>query len=322
MLKRLPRYILLCITLLTVFGIYAQETTESGYVVYVTTQDFTSFRVLPSENAERTAVIPPATTLRAYGRAPLNDWVQIEYEGELGWVASWLLVWSGRLIELPVDGIGRPDFIRRTVVYGVTFRDTPIYVEGLDPSTRVGTIPAEVDVEVTGFIGTGDLHWLQISYEGNLYWVGSWDIHVLDGQVNRTLNGSYLYVYGRANTTLQRDVDNVGSSLVGIEQVWLNLRNGVEVSCSPLPRYAVRGTPDRDITREPIFRPVVIALDDAIEDINATLSRFEDICISDAPFVTIEEVNTLLDNLNRARRNVTLAQALLNELSDRDPLVN
>jgi len=318
----IARCLLLC-SLLLVGVVTAQETAvESEYEVYVTTQDLSSFRVLPSTNAERLAVIPPATTLRAYGRTARTDWIQVEYNGEFGWVASWLLVWSGRVIELPIDGVNPPDFVRRTVVFGETFRDTPIYVEGLDPSTRVGTLPPEVQFEVTGYVGSGELYWMQINYEGNLYWVGSWDVHIIDGQINRTLNGGYLYVYGRANTTLQRDVDNVGSSLVGIEDVWLSLRNGRDVSCSPLPRYAVRGTADRDLEREPIFTPVAIALDDAIVDINATISRFEDICTSDAPFVTIEEVNTLLNDLNRARRNVTLAQALLNELSDRDPLVN
>jgi len=324
MLTRISRCGLVCLLLLLMTMIVdAQDApADTDYIVYVTTQDLSSFRVLPSTNSERLAIIPPATTLRAYGRTSRTDWIQVEYNGELGWIASWLLVWSGRVIELPIDGVQQPNFIRRTVVFGETFRDTPIYVEGLDPSTRVGTLPPGEQFEITGFLGSGDLFWLQINHEGNLYWVGSWDVNIIEGRIDRTLNGGYIYVYGRANTLLQQDVDNISSSLVGIENIWLNLRNGVNVPCSPLPRYAVRTTADRDIEREPIFTPVVIALDDAIADINATISRFEDICISDSPFVTIEEVNALLNDLAVARRNITLAQALLNELSDRDPLVN
>lgn len=291
-------------------------------IVHVTTQDFVSLRALPSTSAERLDVIPPETTLLAYGRTSRTDWVQVEYNGQMGWLSALYLIWTGQIIELTIDGMNPPDFIRRTVVLGQTFRETPIYREGIDSSTRLGTIPAEEEFEVTGHVGSGDRFWLQINYQGQLVWVGSWDVIIIDGQIDDTLNGAYRYVYGRANIQLQADVDNIGLSLVRIETIWTQLRNGQEVSCEPVPPYATRSTANRDIRREPIFNPVVIALDDSIIDINATVSRFEDLCQSDAPFVTIEEVNQQLNDLSRARRNVTLAQALLNELSDRDPLVN
>ena len=320
-MNKIIRQFLLILLMLSSISVNAQETITTEEV-YVTTQDFSSFRVLPSVNTERLAVIPPSTTLKAFGRTSRTDWIQVEYEGQKGWVASILLVWSGPVLDLPIDGVNPPDFIRRTVTFAETFRDTPIYIGGIDPSTQIGIIPAEEQFEVTGFVGTGELFWVQINYEGQLVWVGSWDVHVLDGRVRNTLNGGYRYVYGRANTLLSLDVSNSVSSLAAIERIWTRIGNGDSVECSPIPIYAIRATVDRDIEREPIFAPVVIALDDAIADINAIISQFEDLCTSNSPFVTIDDVNIALETLGNARRNLTLAQALINELSNRDPLVN
>ncbi len=320
-MRFLIMYLFILLTLVS-FPAAAQQIDDSEDNAYVTTQDFTSFRALPSLTSERLAIIPPETTLRALGRSQRTDWIQVEYEGELGWVATWLLVWSGKVIELPIDGVNPSPFIRRTTSFGETFRETPIYHEGIDSSTRIGTIPPETQFEITGYVGSGELFWVQINYEGQLVWIGSWDIRVLDGRVRTTLNGAYRYVYGRANTQLVRDVRNSIDSLVAIERIWTQLQNGEQVPCSPLPAFVIRGTVERDIEREPIFKPVAIALDDAIAGINATISRFEDICTSDQTAVTLGDVNESLETLQQARRNITLAQALLNELSNRDPLVN
>lgn len=320
MSRSIAGLILILIMSLTSMAVAQDEVAKNE--VYVTTQDFSSFRLLPSLNAERLAIIPPALTLKAYGRTSRTDWIQVEYEGQYGWVSSLLLVWSGRVIELPIDGVNPPDFIRRTVVFGETFRETPIYSEGIDPSTRLGTIPAAEQFEITGYIGSGQRYWIQINYKNQLVWVGSWDVHILEGRIGATLNGAYRYVYGRANILLGRDASNSVSSLVAIESIWKRIGNGENVACSPIPPYAIRGTVDRDLEREPIFAPVAVVIDDAIVDINASVSRFEDICTSDMPQVTLDTVNQSLDAIDRARRNITLAQAMLNELRNRDPLVN
>lgn len=311
------------LSLLFVLGLACTVGAQTSPEVYITTQDFVSLRALPSSQAERLAVIPPSVTLRAYGRTASTDWIQVEYEGELGWVASWLLVWSGVLIELPIDGISTDTqpFIRRAVAFGETFRDTPIYREGIDPSTRIGIIPPGEQFEVTGFVGTGELYWVQANYRGQLVWLGSWDVRLLDGSIDNTLNGAYRYVYGRANEQLRQDISNSTTSLVAIETIWGRLARGQQVFCSPLPPFAIRATADRDIEREPIFRPVSIALDDAIANINTAISRFEDICTT-TPIATIDDVNQALEQLQVARRNIILAQALINELSNRDPLIN
>lgn len=316
----IARFALILSFLLT--GVVFAQDLPAGDDVYVTTQDYSSLRLLPSKSTERLTIIPPVTTLKAYGRSSRTDWIQVEYDGQMGWVAAWLLVWTGRVIELPIDGVNPPDFIRRTVVSGETFRETPIYRDGIDPSTQIGTIPAGEFFEVTGYVGVGERYWVQINHNGQLSWVGSWDVHVLDGTITNTLNGAYRYVYGRANINLKRDVNNSVTSLVAINLIWTRLQNGENVECSPIPPYAIRATIDGDIEREPIFTPVAIALDEAIVDINAMISKFEDICTSDSPVVTLSDVTSALDTIDRARRNMTLAQALLNELENRDPLIN
>ena len=106
---------------------HAQGDGRSDTGVYVTTQDYSSLRLGPGLNFERITVLDPAVTLMAVGRSSNAGWVQVEYEGQYGWVISWLLVWSGDLVQLPVDGVDPAPFVRRTGVAGVTTRETPIY---------------------------------------------------------------------------------------------------------------------------------------------------------------------------------------------------
>ena len=90
--------------------------------VWVTTQDFSSLRIGPGTAFERITVLDPEVTLPAVGRTSSVSWVQVIYEGEPGWIFSPLLIWSGDVISLPVDGIITTRFIRRAIATGVTTR--------------------------------------------------------------------------------------------------------------------------------------------------------------------------------------------------------
>lgn len=83
---------------------------ETG--VYVTTNDFSSLRIGPGIHWDRITVIPPNVTLAAIGRSPSARWLQVEYEGQTGWIIYWLLTESGPVFDLPVDGINPLPFIR------------------------------------------------------------------------------------------------------------------------------------------------------------------------------------------------------------------
>jgi hypothetical protein len=291
--------------------------------VYVTTQDFVSLRSGPGRRFDRLTVVPPATTIRAIGRSVDLRWIQVEYDEETGWIASWLLVWSGDIISLPVDGVGERDpFIRRSLVTGITTRETRLYRRQLSPFDLVGTIPKDIEVEVTGRLGEGDFFWLQINLNGQLYWVGSWDIRLTSGDYDRLTDTSFLYPYGRLATQLSADISGSLQSLVSIEQIWVSLLEGRNASCDSVPAYAVRVAVDNDIAREPAFAPIVTALDSAVIDINAAISKFDDACAlpDDEEQITEQDARTALIDLDEARRNLLLAQALVAALGERNPL--
>jgi hypothetical protein len=312
-------------------GVSAQEATpepteaapDTG--IWVTTQDFVSLREGPGMGFERLAVVPAAVTLPAIGRTAETLWVQVWYNGTRGWIAQRYLVWSGDIVSLPVDGIDPVPYVRLIGVLGITTRETNLYAREIAPSDQVGTIPPATVVELTARLGTEGYIQFQIRHEGQLYWVGSWDIRVINGNYRSLLDTTYLYPYGRIVTQLGRDIRAGYNALYNIEQIWVQLGTGSGVSCGYVPRYAERDLTDTDVNQEDIFRPSAIALDNAIVEINAAISLFADACSrarsEDGFFLTQQDVETALRALDNARRNLNLAQSLLNALAPRDPLV-
>jgi uncharacterized protein YraI len=299
----------------------AQGGTDTG--VWITTQDYCSFRTGPGMSFERTAVIDPGVTLPAIGRSANSQWIQVEYQGQRGWLFAGWLVWSGDLVSLPVDGVNPTPFVRRTIAYGITTRETPIYRRDITPADQVGVLPEGTEVEITGRLG---LSWdgfyrLQISYEGQLYWVGAWNIRVIDGNVQRVLDTAYLFAYGRLSTRLSADIQRATNTLYNIENIWLRLKAGETVYCTAIPPYASRKATDTDVAQEQVFAPLIVALDDGINATNAAISRFSDACSRTDVFLTDQDVITALAEIELARQNLNVAASLLVSLKVRDPFV-
>jgi uncharacterized protein YraI len=293
--------------------------------VYVTTQDFVSLREGPGQGFDRIAVVPAAVTLPAIGRTAETLWVQVWYNGVRGWISQRYLVWSGNIVNLPVDGIDPVPYVRLIGVLGITTRETNLYARQVAPSDQVGTIPPATIVELTARLGTEGYIQYQIRHEGQLYWVGSWDIRIINGSYLSLLDTTYLYPYGRLVTQLGRDIRDGQRSLSQIEDIWVTLGTGQGISCARVPRYARREITDTDVNQEEIFRPAAIALDGAIAEINTAISLFADACSraqNEAGFfLTQQDVEAALLALDNARRNLNLSQSLLNALAPRDPLV-
>ncbi|MBN1967705.1 MAG: SH3 domain-containing protein [Anaerolineae bacterium] len=296
---------------------------EQPASVWITTQDFSALRAGPGTEFDRIAVVPPAVTLRAVGRTANTRWIQVEYEGQRGWIIYYLLVWSGDLTVLPVDGIDPLPFVRRVGVVGVTSRDTPIYRREVTPEDQVGVIPAGTEVELTARLGSSGFFQFQIEYEGALYWVGSWNIRITGGNYNSLMNTTYLYPYGRLVSGLERDISTASSALRRIRDIWGQLDAGESVSCGYVPAFASRRTSDADVRQESIFGPTVFALDAAIAHINAAIAAFEDACshAGTGVYLTQADVNAALDDVTAASQNLVLADSLLSSLTRRDPLV-
>jgi hypothetical protein len=304
----------------------APEATPDGPIfgatpVYVTTQDFSSLRAGPGRAFERLKVVPPVTTLPAYGRTSDTQWIQVEYEGTLGWIASILLVWSGNVVELPVDGINPQPFIRRAAALAETIRDTPYYASftTMVPGSELGSIPAETVVELTGRVGERGYIRVQARYNGQLVWIGTQNLNVFEGNLFRLLDLSYLFSYGRLFLDLQ---DNYALALTSYDQivdVWSRIEQGNQVACSPAPLLVERELVATDVNKEPIFEGAVLALNDAIDAINEAISAFEDAC---APgfTLTLEYVQGQLATLAEAQRSLIFVGSLLEPLRDRNPV--
>lgn len=325
--------LILCLLLFTLHVVAQEEpppedpTTAAARAlnVYVTTQDRSSFRRGPGTSFERMSVLPPAVTMPAIGRTADGRWLQVEYEGQRGWIHSSLLVWSGDMIALPIDGIDPEPFVRRVGILATTTRETPIYLRGISEETYVGVIPEGTQVEVTARLGSSRFMQFQILHQGQLYWVGSWNLRIRDPNWMRLIDTSYLYPFGRLIGRIDRSLNTATTSLSEIENIWVSLDIGQRVSCNYIPRQVDRGRVlETDVRQEPVFGPLVIAFDIAIESTNAAILAFADACgrPPNEFYINEEEIQQALDDIAAARRNFNLARSLLESLKRRDPFRN
>ncbi len=314
--------LMLCVTA----RVFAQDEIPNedvlpGTGIYVTTQDFSSLRTGPGQGFSRITILAPVLTLEAVGRTADTRWIQVNHDGTLGWIASILLVWSGDVTTLPVDGINPAPFVRRAGAIGVTTRETPIYHSQVTPENQVGILPAGVEVELTGRLGEAGFFRYQIQYQGQLYWVGSWNIRVVSGNYRRLLDSAYLFPYGRLILQLEENLAITIGSYTQIRNVWQRLGQGATVTCSPTPTYARRLLTDADVQVETEFTPAVTALDAATTSINTAISAFIDLCESTDRGLTQADVDAALLELASAERNLILAGSLLEPLRVRNPLL-
>lgn len=315
------RLVLLLLTLaLGGFLVSAQD--EAATDVYVTTQDFVSFRAGPGKDFARLEVIAPEVTLPAYGRTSDTRWVQVEYNGQLGWIAAYYLVWSGEVINLRIDGVNPAPFIRRAAALAMTVRDTPMYATFDVLQGAVGSIPPGTRVELTGRLGGSGFFRFQVRYNDELYWIGSWDVRVIDGDYRRLLDLTYLYPYGRLTRLLENNVALALGSYAQIRDVWARLAAGSQVACDPIPPLVRRIITDADAQKEAGFVPAVAALDQAVASINRAISAFEDACGNPGFVLTPEYINTQLTELSSAERSLILVGSLVEPLRRRNPLIS
>jgi hypothetical protein len=318
---------LLLLCLMLVVGVSfarAQDNTPSQPIAYATTQDFSSLRTGPGRAFSRLVVVPPATTIPAYGRTADTSWVQVEYGGQVGWINSTLLVWSGDVIALPVDGVNPAPFVRRAAALGITTRDAPIYPSQIAmlPQYQSGMIPAGTTVELTGRVGERGYFRFQVRWEDNLYWIGSWDVRIIEGDYLRLLDLAYLYPYGRLVQSLQNNLAFTINSFRQITDVWQRLSRGDQIACQPVPLHVERTLTEADVLREPTFAPALVPLDQAVSQINGAISAFEDACADPSFVLTPQYIDAQLAALRDAERNLILVGSLLEPLRERNPLLD
>ncbi|NDJ60064.1 MAG: SH3 domain-containing protein [Chloroflexi bacterium] len=287
--------------------------------VFVTTQDFSSLRTGPGPAFARITVVDPVVTIPAIGRSVDGRWVQVVYDGQSGWIAAWLLVWTGDFASLQVDGVDPEPFVRVMRSPGGTVRETPLYINNIRPGEPiVRTIPRNTNVEITARLGNE----VQILYEGQTYWTyGSY----IAGSRANAFDASYVFSYTRVSNRLAADIVASERTLEAIGSIWVRLATGSPVSCGSIPDpVTINRALRADLGTQPVFTPLVNALDDATTRINSAISLFEDACLrpDDAFFVTESEVRSALETVDGAQRALTLVLSLQRSLAVRDPLIN
>ncbi|MEL7433314.1 MAG: SH3 domain-containing protein [Chloroflexota bacterium] len=292
--------------------------------VYATPQFDLNFRTGPGLNWEVIAVIPAGETIPVVGRTASTSWMQVVYDGQLGWISTAYTVWSGDIITVPVDGQFFDDFVRRIWIDAETVRNTPYYVDWVDPSAQVGTIPAGTAVEVVGRLGfRNDLMFnVLVRYDDGLYWVGAWNLNLSATAYRELLDNSYRFAYSRLAGEFSDDIATGRARNTSIEDIWTRLQSGQPVSCATIiPLVPQRTASALDLESYPEFRSVSIPLDTAIGHVNTAIALFEDACNRTEMFITQEDVTNALDEVDSARQNYNVAASLLTSLRRRDPLL-
>lgn len=292
------------------------------FTAYVTTQDNASFRVGPGPDFDRAAVLPPGTTLPAIGRTADGAWIQVIYGGQNGWVRDWLLVWTGDVVELELDGIDPVPFVRRTYAEAIITPETPVFSEvNLIEPDVIGLVSEPTRVELTGRLGSSAYRRLQFTYNGRYYWVLNQNVAVF-GTTLKLLDLSANAPYGRLLGRVTSGLNFTRPTTNEIGAIWGRLARGETVSCENIPRRAREVTFARgDLSAEPTFVPAVRAVQAATENTNAAIDSFEALCSrsNDGRFATPEEIALALSQIETAERNLFLAETFFSPLAERDP---
>lgn len=159
--------------------------------VTVTTRDNATLRSGPGRENASLAVVPFNTTMPATGRNEDNSWLQVDYNGQSGWIATFLLNWVGDLNSLPVGGVqpaapAGGAAAPAAPAGGVTATNASVMNVRSGPSTsssQLGRLPAGSTVALNGRWGSGSSAWVRFDFNGQVGWLASW-LLTISGDLN------------------------------------------------------------------------------------------------------------------------------------------
>lgn len=257
--KVLSLIVLLCLLLGTAPRLLAQDQP----IVVVPTVDL-RVRAYPATNAPRLAVVPKGTNLAALGRDAGINWIQVSFQGTIGWVSAFYLTSSDDLSTLPVtDGTvpdpNRPEE-RQVAPDGTVVLTGQLIIFSAYAEVNVRSRPSE-SAAILGVLSPNERatvtlldstrSWGQISFNGQLGWVALYAVTVLgdirtvaiegnpasgsDLPVNQSpfFSPEQRGIVEKAQRFLSRAIPNA-SSLIDI------LNNGAAsglIQCSPIMPY-------------------------------------------------------------------------------------
>ncbi|HLA44099.1 MAG TPA: SH3 domain-containing protein [Aggregatilineales bacterium] len=211
--------------------------------ITVATTSNARLRAGPGTDFAELALIPAGTTLAAVGRNADSSWIQVNYNGTVGWIAAFLLSISGDVNSLPViqsDQGGAPAAAAPAVPASDVPPPPPGVVSATTSSTinvrasastgaaKLGELPPNTTVVLITRSGSGGNAWVSFDFQGQRGWIAGWLVQI-NGEVN-----SLRDVQARTQglDALQRALDTARSRWEPIAPFWRDLAAGQTVFCS------------------------------------------------------------------------------------------
>ena len=330
MTLKLGKIIILILGIFFSFPLFAQESSPSLTVI---TNQQINFRAGPSTDWNVIAVIAPNVSLIVTARTSNFDWLLTDYQGQQGWIASWLVLWEGgdEVIQaLPVIEVAPPP--EPYVPPSVTTQDFSVLREGPGVNfARLTVVPPDVALAPIG--RSENYEWYQVEYEGQrgwiiywlLAWTGSIETLPIDGidpvpfiRIADLPNVPLVPIdrYTRFRNRINREITAGLTSLRLVENAWIELDRLGSTECVTIENVGFRALPEALLQDEVVYFPLLTALQNAFNETNAAIALLEDICSRAEGIVTPREITQALDQIEEARRNYTLATALINGLHE------
>ena len=177
------------VALILLVGMVAPVAAQSEVVV--TTTDNAQLRSGPGRENGSLGVVPYNTTISATGRNKDGSWVQVNYNGTAGWIATFLLSWTGTLDTLPVGGVVAATPQQPVVAGGpVSATNQNVLNVRAAPSSnsaQLGQLAAGTTISLNGRWGSGNSMWVRFDYNGQPAWAAGWLLSI-NGDVNALLD--------------------------------------------------------------------------------------------------------------------------------------
>jgi len=155
--------------------------------VMVTTTDNVQLRSGPGRDFSSLGVVPYNTTLPGIGRNEDSSWVQVNYNGTVGWIATFLLNWTGNVDMLPVGGaVVSPPAASPPAPGSVTAVNSSTLNVRSAPNTgaaTLGQLAPGTTITLNGRWGSGNSMWVRFDYGGQNAWAAGW-LLTISGDVN------------------------------------------------------------------------------------------------------------------------------------------
>ena len=140
---------------------------------YVTAFRRVNVRSGPSTDDPRMGYLSPGDTADILGRADDREWLLIDFEGQPGWIAYFVVSVTGRLDNVPLIDVEEFEAFSDaspTDTFGVVTRfNTNLRAEPAFGTDILGIIP--YNTLVLASARTPDNNWLQVTHEGIVGWV-------------------------------------------------------------------------------------------------------------------------------------------------------